>query len=82
MKGTPNHQLLNPMIGMEMRDNISFVSDIHKFVQEACQRCALLAGGRAWIKLREQDSIRAWKKPENGAESHPSSARFVGTLLT
>jgi hypothetical protein len=42
------------------------------------QRFALLAGGRAWIKLRAQDSVRVWKMPENGAESHPSSARFVG----
>ena len=44
------------------------------------QRFALLAGGRDEIKLREQDSVRAWKMPENGAESHPSSARFVGWL--
>lgn len=41
------------------------------------QRFALLAGGRAWTKLREQDSVRAWKMLENAAESHPSSARFV-----
>jgi len=36
-----------------------------------------LAGGRDEIKLREQDSVRAWKMLENAAESHPSSARFV-----
>jgi hypothetical protein len=41
------------------------------------QRFALLAGGRDEIKLREQDSAWAWKMPENAAESHPSSARFV-----
>ena len=46
-------------------------------IRPAAQRFALLAGGRAWIRLREQDSVRAWKMPENGAESHPSSARFV-----
>ena len=44
----------------------------------AAQRLALLAGGRAWTKLQEQDSVQAWKMPENAAESHPSSARFVG----
>ena len=42
-------------------------------VQGACQRFALLAGGRAWTKLRERDSVRAWKMLENAAESHPSS---------
>jgi hypothetical protein len=42
------------------------------------QRFALLAGGRAWTKLREQASVWAQIKPENAAESHPSSARFVG----
>jgi uncharacterized protein YecT (DUF1311 family) len=42
------------------------------------QRFALLAGGRAWIKLREQDSAWVKIKPENAADSHPSSARFVG----
>ena len=47
----------------------------------SAQRFALLAGGRAWIKLREQDSVRAWKMPENGAESRPSSARIVGRIL-
>jgi hypothetical protein len=26
--------------------------------QRAAQRFALLAGGRAWIKLQEQDSVR------------------------
>ena len=36
------------------------------------------ACGRAWTKLREQKSVRAEIKPENGAESHQSSARFVG----
>jgi hypothetical protein len=45
------------------------------------QRPALLAGGRAWKKLREQDSAWAWKMLENAAESHPSSARFVSPLF-
>ena len=48
---------------------------------EAAQRFALLAGGRVWTKLQEQDSVEAWKMPENGAESHPSSARFVVPLF-
>jgi len=30
-----------------------------KDMQTTAQRFALLAGGRAWIKLQEQDSVRA-----------------------
>ena len=53
------------------------IVQISILLRSAAQRFALLAGGRAWTKLREQDSVRVWKMPENGAESHPSSARFV-----
>jgi hypothetical protein len=58
-----------------------YMPHIFPFYDLAAERFALLAGGRAWTKLREQDSVRARKMLENGAESHPSSARFVGTLL-
>jgi hypothetical protein len=43
-------------------------------------REGILAGGRVWTKLREQDSTWAWKMLENAAESHPSSARGVSRL--
>jgi len=37
-------------------------------IAEAAQRLALLVGGRAQIKLREQDSVLAWKMLENAAD--------------
>ena len=42
------------------------------------QRFALLAGGRAWIMLIIVGNAEARKMFENAAESHQSSARFVG----
>jgi len=35
-----------------------------------------------WDSAGEQEKPEARKMPENGAESHQSAARFVGTLLT
>jgi len=45
------------------------------------QRFALAAGGRVWIRLGSRKKPEARKMLENGAESHQSAARFVGTLL-
>jgi len=48
-------------------------------LQGACQRFALAAGGEktAW----EQEKLKARKMLVNRAESHPSTARYVGTLF-
>jgi hypothetical protein len=45
--------------------------------QEASQRFALAAGGRAWIRLGSRKKPEARKMLENAAESHQSAARFV-----
>jgi len=47
----------------------------------AHQRFALAAGGRAWIRFESRKSPKPEKMLENGAESHQSAARFVGTLF-
>jgi hypothetical protein len=49
-------------------------------LQGTAQRFALLAGGRAWTMLIIVGNAEARKMLENGAESHQSSARFVGQL--
>jgi len=46
------------------------------------QRFALLAGGRAWTMLIIVGNDGAKKMPENGVESHQSSARFVRRVCT
>jgi hypothetical protein len=56
-----------------------FFSTENYFVMKgACQRFALAAGGRVWIRLESRKKLEARKMPENGAESHQSAARFVG----
>jgi hypothetical protein len=50
-------------------------------VPSAAERQALAAGGRAWIRLGSRKKPEARKILENGAESHQSAARFVGTLF-
>jgi len=61
------------------RFNINFYYDF--LSQGACQRFALAAGGRAGIRLGSMKKPEARKMLENGAESHQSAARFVGTLF-
>jgi hypothetical protein len=51
------------------------------FFKASNQRFALAAGGRAWIRLGSRKSPKPEKMLENGAESHQSAARFVGTLF-
>jgi hypothetical protein len=42
-----------------------------------CVTCVWAGVDSGW----EQEKLEAWKKPENGVESHSSSARFVRRFL-
>jgi hypothetical protein len=47
----------------------------------AAPTICVLALGRAWILFGSRKKLEARKLFENSAESHPSAARFVGTLF-
>ena len=47
-----------------------------------CVLRRVLAGGRAWTMLIVMGIVLARKMLENTAESHQSSARFVGPVFT
>jgi len=51
-------------------------------VQGACQRFALVVCGRAGKMLESRKKPKPEKMFIEAAESHKSTARFVGTLLT
>jgi len=49
------------------------------------RQCLTVCVSGVWAgveNVREQKKLEGRKMPENAAESHTSTARFVGTLLT
>ena len=57
-----------------------YASNAEIIYEGTAQRFALLAGGWAWTMLIIVGNAEARKMLENAAESHQSSARFVGRL--